>query len=49
MSMERRYEHKDVADVIHFLRYQEDSPESIAAEFAAKLASGPMKPPCERR
>ncbi|HEY9109453.1 MAG TPA: hypothetical protein VIN58_22455 [Roseateles sp.] len=48
LAMEHRYEHKDVADVIHVLRYYRDSPESIAAEFVTRLASGQHEVPLRR-
>lgn len=48
LAMEHRYEHKDVADVIHVLRYYRDSPESIAADFATRLASGQHEEPLRR-
>lgn len=40
LAMENRYERKDVADLVHVLRYYKGGLEAIADEFASRLATG---------
>ncbi|MDI4635854.1 hypothetical protein J7U46_22500 [Pelomonas sp. V22] len=48
LALEYRYERKDVADLVHVLRYYKGAPDSIAAEFAERLATGKHETPLRK-